>query len=222
VAGAPRAVLLDAYETLIAVTERIAPYSELIAAAGLTGEAARAAARWLQTHEVATLPEAAASLAGQLGGRPIEPAVVARLEAVLARHLASFVLADGAAACIAALRERGFAVALVSNVSTPYKEPIRRLGIPALVDTLVLSCEVGVAKPDAGIFHLALERLGVAPEAAVMVGDSPGDDVAGARAAGLHAIHLDPAGAPRHAATITGLAQLPDRAAALLPVASRS
>ena len=51
---------------------------------------------------------------------------------------------------------------------------------------------VGLVKPDPRIFHLALGRLGIAPEQAVMVGDSPSADVAGARAAGARAALLDP------------------------------
>jgi putative hydrolase of the HAD superfamily len=45
--------------------------------------------------------------------------------------------------------------------------------------------EIGVAKPDAGIFNHACERLGIAPEYVLHVGDDPLADVAGARAAGL-------------------------------------
>lgn len=43
-------------------------------------------------------------------------------------------------------------------------------------------------KPDAAIFELAIERLGVARESVVMVGDTPATDIAGARAAGLRSI----------------------------------
>jgi putative hydrolase of the HAD superfamily len=45
--------------------------------------------------------------------------------------------------------------------------------------------EMGVAKPDTGIFVHACERLGIAPEHVLHVGDDPTADVAGARAAGM-------------------------------------
>ena len=51
---------------------------------------------------------------------------------------------------------------------------------------------VGVEKPDPRIFHLALERAGVAAAEAVYVGDLYSVDVVGARAAGLSAILMDP------------------------------
>ena len=46
-------------------------------------------------------------------------------------------------------------------------------------------------KPSPSIFLAALELLGVEPEAAVMVGDSPLDDVEGARALGMRAYLID-------------------------------
>jgi putative hydrolase of the HAD superfamily len=58
-------------------------------------------------------------------------------------------------------------------------------------DTIVLSSEVGVRKPDVRIFEIALDRLHAAAEAAVFVGNSMAEDIEGARRAGLRAIHLD-------------------------------
>ena len=57
--------------------------------------------------------------------------------------------------------------------------------------TVVISAELGIAKPDARIFNVALGALGVRPEDAAMVGDSLPRDVAGARNAGLRAIWID-------------------------------
>ncbi|SEN46143.1 putative hydrolase of the HAD superfamily [Nonomuraea pusilla] len=62
-------------------------------------------------------------------------------------------------------------------------------GFGDLVDVLVYSHEAGVAKPDPRIFHLACERLGVAPGQAVFLDDHE-PYVEGARAAGLHAVRF--------------------------------
>src|SRR5260221_427875 len=51
---------------------------------------------------------------------------------------------------------------------------------------------VGSVKPDARIFRIALERLGVAPDDAVMIGDLPTADVFGPRALGIRAGLIDP------------------------------
>ncbi len=61
--------------------------------------------------------------------------------------------------------------------------------------SFVISGEVGIGKPEPGIFLLALERLGVSPQAAVMVGDSLARDIQGAQRAGIKAVWLNREGA---------------------------
>jgi len=51
---------------------------------------------------------------------------------------------------------------------------------------------VGVMKPDPRIFHLALDAMAINSADAWYVGDMPGIDVVGARAAGLHPVVMDP------------------------------
>jgi putative hydrolase of the HAD superfamily len=63
-------------------------------------------------------------------------------------------------------------------------------GVP--VRCVVDSAVVGVAKPDPGIFTTALEVLDLPADRIAYVGDTLAYDVAGARAAGLHPVHLDP------------------------------
>ena len=60
------------------------------------------------------------------------------------------------------------------------------------VAVVVDSTVAGMEKPDPRIFTVALEALGAAPERVVMVGDTVHTDVHGARAAGIHPLHLDP------------------------------
>lgn len=100
---------------------------------------------------------------------------------------------------MAELGRRGFAVAVVSNSDGTIEDTLRRLGVcqvgegsGAPVRTVVDSGVVGAVKPDPRIFEIACERLGVAPERAVHVGDALSADVGGARAAGVRPVHLDP------------------------------
>ncbi len=96
---------------------------------------------------------------------------------------------------------------------------LARVGLDALVDDVVSSHDVGARKPDPAFFRAALRAASAvqppAPRRAVMVGDSWINDVAGARAAGLRAIWLNPSGvgrpcgAPRPDAEIRGLHELP-------------
>ena len=65
-------------------------------------------------------------------------------------------------------------------------------GLGVEVDCVIDSGVVGVSKPDPRIFHLALDAIGVAATDSWYVGDMPGIDVVGARAAGLWPIVMDP------------------------------
>jgi HAD superfamily hydrolase (TIGR01509 family) len=88
---------------------------------------------------------------------------------------------------IRSLRQQ-FRTALLSNAWDDLRWYLKnRWGILDVFDEVIISAEVGLAKPDMKIFHLAVERLGVAPGEAVFVDDFP-ENVAGARAAGLQAI----------------------------------
>ncbi|HEY6310859.1 MAG TPA: HAD family hydrolase [Streptosporangiaceae bacterium] len=88
--------------------------------------------------------------------------------------------------------------------------PQEPAGVP--VGVVVDSAVAGVAKPDPAIFRIALDALGVPPSRTVLhVGDSLRFDVAGALAAGLQPVHLDPYGfcpAPDGHPHIRALAEL--------------
>ena len=66
------------------------------------------------------------------------------------------------------------------------------LGVP--VECVIDSGEVGVLKPDPRIFTIALDAMGITPEQAWYVGDMPGIDVIGARAARIEPLVIDPHG----------------------------
>lgn len=93
------------------------------------------------------------------------------------------------AAVLKVLHEQGIKTAVVSNIPFDVRPAFGAIG--AEVDEFVLSFEVGAVKPDAAIFETALQRLGVAAEQAVMVGDSEEAD-GGARAVGCGFILVDP------------------------------
>jgi HAD superfamily hydrolase (TIGR01509 family) len=83
-------------------------------------------------------------------------------------------------------------VAVVSNIAWDIRPMFRELGVEDLVTEFLLSYVEGVVKPDPKIFTLACQRIGVAPEHAVMVGDSEEAD-GGAAAIGCRTVIVDPA-----------------------------
>jgi putative hydrolase of the HAD superfamily len=80
-------------------------------------------------------------------------------------------------------------VGLISNAWSGLRPWIIDKKFEDVFDALIISAEVRMAKPDPGIFRIALEKLDVAPAEAVFLDDFPAN-VAGARAVGMHAIHF--------------------------------
>ena len=66
-----------------------------------------------------------------------------------------------------------------------------RIGLDGYFRFSVSASQMGVAKPAADIFHHACERLGIAPEHVLHVGDDPLADVVGARDAGMRTVWLN-------------------------------
>ncbi len=80
-------------------------------------------------------------------------------------------------------------VGLISNAWSGLRPWIVRQKFDDAFDAMIISAEAKVAKPDARIFQMALEALGVQPAEAVFLDDFPAN-VEGARAVGMHAIHF--------------------------------
>jgi putative hydrolase of the HAD superfamily len=125
-------------------------------------------------------------------------------------------VASGAVEAIRALAGRGLALAIVSNTGrtpgTILRRLLERAGVLDAFRVLSFSDEVGVRKPDAGIFLHTLSEAACAPEAALHVGDDPLTDVAGARGAGMRAVHYVADGRPPSAeadAALRHLGELP-------------
>ena len=93
---------------------------------------------------------------------------------------------------LGSVKRAGVRLALVTNgASDTQREKLCALGIEHSFDAVVISAEVGVAKPDPAIFAIALGRLAVAREGVWHVGDSLTADIAGAKAAVLTAVWLN-------------------------------
>ncbi|MBA3495898.1 MAG: HAD-IA family hydrolase, partial [Gemmatimonadales bacterium] len=127
------------------------------------------------------------------------------------RHLWSVVAADTHDA-LARLRAAGIRLGVVSNSDGRVEEALEAAGLREYFDVIVDSTLTGVEKPDPAIFRPALDALDVRPHEALYVGDLHDVDVVGARAAGIPAKLLAPAGAaaPAGCATIASLGALAD------------
>ena len=102
-------------------------------------------------------------------------------------------LCPGAGRAVRELAARGVSLGIVSNTGrTPgviLRRVLERHGLLGYFGAISYSDEVGFRKPEARIFHVTLERAGMAPDEAVHVGDNPDADVVGAQGVGMRAAH---------------------------------
>lgn len=111
---------------------------------------------------------------------------------------------------LAALRDRGIQIGLITNYDTRVYSVLDALGLSPLIDSVTIPALVGAAKPDAAIFHHALRHHGLPASAAVYVGDEVEDDYLGAEGAGMKAILIDRDGRHEREQGLTRIRSLED------------
>jgi HAD superfamily hydrolase (TIGR01509 family) len=212
----PRAVLFDFHGTLVQVEDPVTWVREAARGCGVTLDRARAtglADRLVTAGRAGGPPphRVPPHLAEVYADRDLGPhahrsaytglasGVAGEIEGLTDALYERLLIADGwvtypdTVPTLKALRAAGVPVAVISNIGFDIREICAELGFGDLIDAYVLSYEVGRCKPDPAIFLRACGLLGVEPERAVMVGDTPAD--AGAVAAGCRALIL-PAAPP--------------------------
>jgi epoxide hydrolase-like predicted phosphatase len=88
---------------------------------------------------------------------------------------------------VEALKRQGFTVAVLSNTVEPHAKINRERGLYDTFSEVILSNEVGLVKPDRAIYQLLLDRLKLPADEVVFIDDRE-ENIAAARAAGLHGI----------------------------------
>lgn len=188
-----KAILLDALGTLVELQppwERLAVALDVEPDERLVG-AVRAEMGYYRAHahegaDAASLADLRARCAAVLSrelGR--EVSVETMMDSIRFRAFAD------SAPALAALRARGLALVCVSNWDVSLPDVLGRCGLDGAVDGVVSSAAAGARKPDPGIFAAAIELAGCAAAEALHVGDTPEEDVEGARAAGIPVLLLD-------------------------------
>lgn len=138
---------------------------------------------------------AALEPARRLGEARLE-ALTAELAPVLrapgqTQRLWSWVI-PGVPEALASLKAAGLQLAVVSNSDGSVEQSLVDQGLREPFEHVFDSFRVGHEKPDPRLFEHALEVCSADPGRTVHVGDLYVADVAGARAAGIHALLLDP------------------------------
>lgn len=120
-----------------------------------------------------------------------DPRIKAALNVFFQDFIDTLELREGAKKLIKQAQQRG-KVALISNFTYApviYKS-LRKVGINEFFNAIIVSEEVGWRKPSARIFQDALNRLQVKASQAVYIGDSPNEDIKGAKIAGLKTVFV--------------------------------
>jgi putative hydrolase of the HAD superfamily len=123
------------------------------------------------------------------------PAVDAALDEIGAYHSTHNIwehVPDEVRPALERLRATGHRMVVVSNANGLIQRLFERLDLTGYFDVICDSCVEGVEKPDPRFFRIALDRAGAQPDTTMHVGDLYHVDVAGARAAGIHPVLLDP------------------------------
>ncbi len=149
--------------------------------------------------------------------RRLKPA----LQAMYRVTQAYWLLEPDAIPMLERLRELGYRLGAISNASDDddVQALIDKAGIRPYFEVILTSAAAGLRKPHPRIFKMVLQRMGVAPAEAVMVGDTLGADILGAHNLGMRGIWItrraDRAANQAHAdtirpdAVIATLAELP-------------
>jgi putative hydrolase of the HAD superfamily len=192
-----KAVLLDALGTLV---ELEPPAGRLAAAIGggisleRAERAMRAEMAYYRAHshegsDPASLAElrvrAGKVLSDELG---VEVPVETMMAAIRFRAY------PDSAPALSELRGRGLRLVCVSNWDCSLPDVLAGVDLADALDDVVASATAGARKPNPEIFELALARAGSEPGAALVVGDTPEEDLAGAEAAGIRALLIDRTG----------------------------
>ena len=191
-----RCVLFDALGTLV---ELEPPWTHLAAALGIEADERvvrgfEAEMRYYRAHsDEGRDPESLADLRRRCAGvlsRELgqEIGVETMMGAIRFRPFSDVPPA------LSELRGRGLKLVCVSNWDCSLPRVLERCGIGHLLDGVVTSAEAGARKPDRAIFERGLELAGCAASDALHVGDTPAEDLDGARSAGIRVLLIDRGG----------------------------
>ncbi|WP_222042255.1 HAD family hydrolase [Rhizobium laguerreae] len=172
-----RAIVFDAFGTLVTPVRRNGPYQALAAAANVGRRRFR--------DDAMTLDVPLAELAAIYGRPELARSLTTELEA----ETAGVRLFAEVGPYLDLLNWRGLPYAVCSNLAQGYGERVKEL-VPAAAG-YVMSYEVAAYKPQPAIYQAVVDLLGMEPSRILFVGDTVGADVDGPRASGMKAAHLN-------------------------------
>lgn len=187
-----RAVIFDMYETLVTLMTDPRCFSgQMASIAGADVAAFRSA--WRRTEDARmqgtmTFEKAVLSALTECGmwSEAAYAEIIRRRTA--SREICPERLHPRILPMLAALRQHGLRIGLITNCQSEEALAIRGSVLWPCFDAPVLSCETGVMKPDPAIFRLCTDALGVKAEECLYVGDGGSQELTAARSLGMRAL----------------------------------
>ncbi|BCJ43034.1 hypothetical protein GCM10010168_02230 [Actinoplanes ianthinogenes] len=189
-----RAVVFDFFGTLTRSVQRGPQHAAIARALGADPDAVLGVLdRTFRARACGRYGSAEATLRWvieQAGARPAPAAIRAAMPARVDALRADTQLRPDAVSALTAIRHRGVRTALISDCTHELPAFLPGLPVAPLLDAQIFSVELGVCKPDPRIYLAACERLGVAPEDCLYVGDGGSHELTGAAAVGMTPVRL--------------------------------
>ena len=189
-----KAVLFDLFETLVTQKYADRPAEQsFVDKLGLNLDDVRAwweeCARERMTGEFATYQEMLSALCRSLDAS-VERETIEEISRDRLRRKREYLLGveAGVLQALLQLRSNGWTIGIVSNATPDEVASWPECPLSSVVDDAVFSCQTGYMKPDAEIYHLACDRLGILPTKTVFVGDGGFDELQGAAAVGMRPV----------------------------------
>lgn len=121
-----------------------------------------------------------------------EPTLQQAIQAMYAVSQSHWQLEADALPTLQVLREQGYRLGIISNAGDDQdvQTLIDKAGLRDYFEVILTSAAQGIRKPNPRLFQQALQHWGTPPEHAVMVGDTLGADILGARNAGIYSVWI--------------------------------
>lgn len=167
----PTVIVFDAFGTLIKIGESRSPYRKLMKWLKVNGrKPSEQDAKIIMSNSVDI-----AQLA-KIFGAELPEQLLKEINSDLQLELSTIELYDDTVSTLQILKEKGFKLALCSNLALPYGEQLRKL-LPDFFDAVVFSYEVGAIKPEPQIHEVIQAYFGCEFSEMLFIGDNPILDV---------------------------------------------
>jgi HAD superfamily hydrolase (TIGR01549 family) len=200
--GEVKAVVFDAFGTLVQIRKQHRPYLHLL-------KRLRAAGRVPLPSDAVQIMLNDVDLAGalQMFNWDLPSSSIAELEAALQSELSTIQLYSDVLATLVSLRSNGLKIGICSNLAAPYAPAVKKL-MPFELDAYAWSFEVGAVKPQKEIYQHVCALLRCQPSEVVMIGDTLEADCVAPNKYGMRGFHLTRDGKKSSEHCLTGIDEI--------------